>query len=147
MENRGTYRRAGSTRQSRPQPTVKVQKQYPSGKYRFVALVYVLRALCPIGFAILFGIGSYQHNQTFQLFSLVFLGLFFLLTLVFWSLANQVVCRLCRTPFLKHLKCSKKKGPIPHVLGDRSMATALALLFKRKTIRCQYCAEKQRYFS
>lgn len=126
--------------------SVPVHRRFPAGKYRRVALVYVLRAMTIPAFAILFGLGIFKDDKTLQYIALGLLGLFVILSLMFWSSASQVICRICKTPFLKHLKCSKKKGKIPHFLGDRSLATALSLVFRRRNITCQYCAERHKYF-
>ncbi len=126
---------------------VPAQKRYNSRKYRLVAFVYVLRAaVLPIALGAM-GYGFYAGDKLIVGVGVGFLLLTALLTLIFWATANSVVCRLCRTPLLKHMKCSKKKDrKIPHFLGDRSLATALSLLFRQRAITCQYCGEKQVYF-
>lgn len=144
MASHKIYSRRG---QQQAVKNVPVQKRYPATLYRVVGFYYVMRAVClPIAL-ILIGYGTFMKEQIFQFVGLGFLGLFFLFGILFMFFSGSVICRLCRTPFLRHLKCTKKKGKhIPHFLGDRSLATALSLTFRKKNITCQYCAEKHKYF-
>ena len=140
------YRRVAAPTYTQPVKQVPVHRRYASGKYRFVALIYVLRTLCPIAFFGLFLSGIFTGNKTLELLSLIPLVLFVLFTFIFWASANSVMCRLCKTPFLRHLSCTKKKGPIPHIFGDRSLATAVSLVLRKRSIVCQYCGERHKYF-
>lgn len=131
---------------SRKKTKGSIQNRYPAGTYRLVAFVYILRALTIPASLILFGYGFFTNNQSFLTASLGPLVLFLITTFIFWAKADRVTCILCRTPLLKHLKCAKKKGQIPHIFGDRSLATAVSLVLRKRKITCQYCAERQTYF-
>ena len=114
--------------------------------YLAMGWVYVLRALIlPVGILAL--IQALLSGDTFYYYiALAVMIAFGVLSFIFWSACDRVVCRLCRAPFLKHLSCVRKRGKIPHVLGDRSLATALSIITMQKSITCQYCTEKQVYF-
>jgi len=128
------------------QEPVPVQHRFPSGKYRKIALIYALRAICLPVAIILIVLGIIWDKILLVQISLIPIALLVLFTLIFWSESDRVLCKICKSPFLKHLKCTRKKGKIPHFLGDRSLATSISLILKRPYITCQYCAERHKYF-
>jgi|GEM_PF-6533486 len=122
-------------------------------KYVLTALCYLLfRPLIALGILILLFGAFILNNIEFPLESKTVLttggttlGIGIFTALVFFVNSQSVICRLCRAQFFKRLKCSRKKD-VPSIAGSVRIPLALAVVTRRSSICCPYCAEKSVYF-